>query len=75
MIQMDQEDNWKSLGEATAEVIDTLIFIRTRDLMAQARRCERIMAAKAANPRWLKVWTAATSRIEDIEIQTRRENR
>lgn len=67
------EDNWKPLGEATAEAIDTLIFIRTREHLAQARRCERIMEAKAANPRWLKVWTAAMAKVEDIEIHTRRE--
>jgi hypothetical protein len=67
------EDSWKSLGECTAEVVDQLVWIRTRDLLAQARRCERIMEAKAANPRWLKVWTAAMARVEDIDIRTRLE--
>lgn len=67
------ESDWKTIGEVTADIVNTIVEYRTRELLRQARRCERIMEAKANNPRWLKVWTAATARAEEIAIQTRRE--
>lgn len=67
------EDNWKPIGEVTQDIINTMVDFRTRELLRQARRCERIMEAKAANKRWLRVWTAVTARVDDIDIQTRRE--
>lgn len=67
------ENNWKPIGEVTEDIINTMVNFRTRELLRQARRCERIMEAKAANPRWLRVWTAVTARVDDIDIQTRRE--
>jgi hypothetical protein len=67
------DSTFKPLGEYTADIVATLVHFRTRELLRQARRCERIMDAKAANKRWLRVWTAVTARVDDIDIQTRRE--
>ena len=65
------DENWKPLGEYTDALIRDLIEIKTRPILTQVRRYERIMEA-SPNKRWLIAWAAATARADEIEIEMRR---